>query len=704
MATLSAFVLPFLGLEIIVLAHMLGHLLTGWCLGVPVEFRVGLGPAVPGCRFHWGRMTYVLAVLPLGGYVKLVGPQKTQPVGQSDQGPPPPQNAPVWRRLGVVAGGVLASLFLAVVCFSVVWRGPGKQQPAGVVGMVVPGSPAWEKGVPSGAWIHQIGNVHEPLYFSSLLPEVMLSGDGQELPFVYSVPPYDMKWTEITLKARKEKKDQRPLIGILGSESLQLMPRRHLPGRDHPVYLHSAAARAQPSFEFEDRIIGCTGPSKRHEGWENDWEALPRDQRNDQKDQPDYFIFARRLQQLAGRNMTVRVRRKDGKQVSVRVPSAYHWTFGLKMQMGEIMAKRNNFEGDHWQDNQEPVTANAAKEQRGDIIEQVEVSRDDGTRIRYLFPGQKMVHAKKPGATLDPAQLRFQLQQWAAQKKGDKIVTFKVRRDNREVGDQGKAVTLKKKWDDSDKWKFTSEVPLTADIPLSIPQLGLAFQVKAIVSDMDPKWKPVLKNGDVITRVRFDHLDKDGAAAAGPWREVEVDQWAYYFWAIQHTTDIKKIGVEVNNLDQEIVLEAQEDTDWPMADRGLLYDRDMRVQGADSAAEAVVMGLEDTLGKTTQVYKTLRGIVTNRISPKNLGGPVTIARVAYTIAGENFWEFVYFLGLISINLALVNCLPLPILDGGEVLFLGYEKLRRKPLPGPVRLVAYCLGGLLLMVLIMSAPQ
>jgi regulator of sigma E protease len=96
-----------------------------------------------------------------------------------------------------------------------------------------------------------------------------------------------------------------------------------------------------------------------------------------------------------------------------------------------------------------------------------------------------------------------------------------------------------------------------------------------------------------------------------------------------------------------------------------------------------------------QVYGTLRGIITNRISPRNLGGPITIARVAFTIAGENFWEFVYFLGLISINLAVVNFLPIPVLDGGHMVFLIYEKIRGKPASEQVRSGATIVGLLLL---------
>ena len=71
-------------------------------------------------------------------------------------------------------------------------------------------------------------------------------------------------------------------------------------------------------------------------------------------------------------------------------------------------------------------------------------------------------------------------------------------------------------------------------------------------------------------------------------------------------------------------------------------------------------------------------MIIGRIAVDNLGGPLTIAYGTYRFAGMDFAEFVFFLGLISINLAVVNFLPIPVLDGGHMVFLIYEKLRGKP--------------------------
>jgi regulator of sigma E protease len=92
-------------------------------------------------------------------------------------------------------------------------------------------------------------------------------------------------------------------------------------------------------------------------------------------------------------------------------------------------------------------------------------------------------------------------------------------------------------------------------------------------------------------------------------------------------------------------------------------------------------------------------MITNRLSPtKNLRGPIDIASTAKTIAGEDLTMFILFLGIISINLAVVNFLPIPVLDGGHMVFLIYEKVRGKPASENLRLAATYLGLILILSL------
>jgi len=111
--------------------------------------------------------------------------------------------------------------------------------------------------------------------------------------------------------------------------------------------------------------------------------------------------------------------------------------------------------------------------------------------------------------------------------------------------------------------------------------------------------------------------------------------------------------------------------------------------------EAIEMGLRDTRRSMVQIYLQLRGFIAGTISVENLGGPVAITTTAYRVAQYDFWEFVFFLGLISVNLAVLNFLPIPVLDGGHMVFLIYEKLRGKPASEGVRIGATYAGLLLI---------
>jgi regulator of sigma E protease len=710
------------GLGLVIFIHELGHFAVAkWC-DVHVEtFSIGFGPALPGCKFKRGETTYMIGLVPLGGYVKMVGEGADSDEGDDD--PRSFKNKSVWQRMAIISAGVIMNVLLAFVCFIIVFKGPGKKQPAGVVGMTTVGSPAWEKGVPSGAWIKRIGSVEDP-YFTQLMPVVMNSAPGEELDFVYVLPP-DRKEVDIKLVARKTKNDTRPLIGISAPPCLVLEKERHLRGHSHPVITHSAAADATPPFEFEDTIIGIARAEdlKQNGGtWKKEW-YLPIDPRNQEKEQPDFFVFSRKLEEWKGEEIAVRVRRKEGegfKEVTIRVPPAYHYTFGLRMQMGEITAIRPGSPAENAEDQDKNRASRENGVKTGDIIKRVEVTGPDDQVTRFVFSG-KDVDSTKAGTEpaekrvkvlwIDPARLPFELRRWADQKKaGPKEVSLTVRRNKGEK-------TLKLTWQDTlpgnsnVRWRFTKEAPISA---MAVSELGLGYQVGTKVAGLDPAYKDkvkealrlfpflprpetdgafkeTIKEGDEITGVNFWYVDANGEPKKET-REVldGEDQWAYVLWAFQYQ-DLKKITLKIKGRDEEMTLEAWEDKTWPLADRGWALSPDLRTQYADTIWEAVGMGMSDTWDKITQVYATLRGMITGRISVKNLGGPITIARAAYSIAGENFWEFLFFLGLISINLAVVNFLPIPVLDGGHMVFLIYEKIRGKPASEHVRTVLTLLG-------------
>jgi regulator of sigma E protease len=80
-----------------------------------------------------------------------------------------------------------------------------------------------------------------------------------------------------------------------------------------------------------------------------------------------------------------------------------------------------------------------------------------------------------------------------------------------------------------------------------------------------------------------------------------------------------------------------------------------------------------------EIYKTLMSLITGYLSPKHLSGPVGIIQIVKKSFSLGFNEALFWMGLISLNLGIFNLFPLPVLDGGHILFSLYEMITKKPL-------------------------
>jgi len=116
-----------------------------------------------------------------------------------------------------------------------------------------------------------------------------------------------------------------------------------------------------------------------------------------------------------------------------------------------------------------------------------------------------------------------------------------------------------------------------------------------------------------------------------------------------------------------------------------------------SLLEAPVVAVDRTIGVVDMIWTTLGQVITGQRSIKELGGPLKIAQVS----GEQFAlglnSFIFFVALISINLGFINLLPIPMLDGGHLMFYAIEAVRRKPTSPKVQEWAFKSGFALVMV-------
>ena len=115
--------------------------------------------------------------------------------------------------------------------------------------------------------------------------------------------------------------------------------------------------------------------------------------------------------------------------------------------------------------------------------------------------------------------------------------------------------------------------------------------------------------------------------------------------------------------------------------------------------EAMKESLKVNWAGTGLIYSSLRGIVERRLSAKGLEGPVGIAKMAGDMTREGTAEFLNFMCMVSLNLAIFNLLPIPILDGGMILTLLIEMVMRRDLSMPVKEAVFKMGFVFLMMLV-----
>jgi regulator of sigma E protease len=310
--------------------------------------------------------------------------------------------------------------------------------------------------------------------------------------------------------------------------------------------------------------------------------------------------------------------------------------------------------------------------------------------------GDRIVKFDDSEDPVDPMRLPTQVAASAG-----RPMTFDVERA--EPGqEKRKIVQLTATPDDSPPWTE----PVRPGEPLEVPGLGLAYHVLPHVLEVlpdSPAEKAGLKKGDTITTLIFP-ASKDPKA-----KELGMDQpetiefkeespdWASAFYALQ-SRPLQAVQVTVNHSTTPISITPEPVSGWHHPLRGLLFQGLMRKLPPQSAIVALRRGSEDTIDNILSIYAMLRSLAQGRVSPKAMAGPLKIPQIAYASAASGWTYLIHFLGVLSINLAVLNFLPIPPLDGGQMAFLIAEKIRGRPLPDSAVIVGSWMGLLLVVAL------
>jgi regulator of sigma E protease len=247
--------------------------------------------------------------------------------------------------------------------------------------------------------------------------------------------------------------------------------------------------------------------------------------------------------------------------------------------------------------------------------------------------------------------------------------------------------------------------------PVALECLGIAFDVGNVVRAVEygsPADMQGLQAGDKVEMVQFllgEWEAEDPIPLVGPGpdgSECDLPNWAHVHTVMNMLTDSTlQLTYRRGGMIDTVVLTPQRSDRWFHPSRKLNTTSLTLVRISDSWLEAGGLGVRDSLLILRQTLAVLQRIVTGRMSRSSLGGPVMIARSAGSEASYGLARFFLFLAFLSVNLALFNCLPIPPLDGGHIVLLAIEGIRKRPVSRNAQVVVISLSLAIVFILLRS---
>jgi len=140
----------------------------------------------------------------------------------------------------------------------------------------------------------------------------------------------------------------------------------------------------------------------------------------------------------------------------------------------------------------------------------------------------------------------------------------------------------------------------------------------------------------------------------------------------------------------------------PVGAIGCIFGRPKQEVRRFGAWGSIKSGFRKTYATVEEFFLTIRGFVSRDVSTKNVGGPILIAQASYWAAGQGLGKLLYMTAMLSAMIAFINILPIPVLDGGHLLFVAIERVRGKPLNERIRAISQYVGLVLLLALVAYA--
>lgn len=659
-----------IGLGMVIFVHELGHFVVAKLCGVRCD-KFYLGFDIAGyklLKFKKGETEYGIGILPLGGYVKMLGQEdnparlkdeieKAKAAGKTQiedvEGKPvdletaqaalyDPRSylaKSVPQRMAIISAGVIMNLIFAFI-IAVIAFGLGVRQIACGVGGVLPGDAAWRADLQVGDKIVKI-NGRESVQFGDLKAGVSLGDMESGVPMVVERPGFE-KPISLTLVPELGPDELMPTVGIIPPKTCSLWP---IEGIGDLLSPGSPAAEAEPPLAPGDTIrkVGDVSVGNQAELYAQ--LALHRDK-------PLTFTVERKAEEAKGTTGE----KAEPEIVEITMRPNPMLRFGFVMTMGPVAA-----------------------------VQEGSPAKEAG-----ILPKDTLIEIDGEPAG-DPMTLPSRL----AGRAGRKI-SVSVRRPGVKEPVEIKDIVLRA--------VPRIEEPLSEGNPLSVSVLGLAYEVRPEIDDVlpeSPAAKAGVKPGQIVESAVLRVMDRSNGSEVKQKLEFTLGEthanWPVLMSAVQQAGAVGEVDFVIGGT--KVTLAAAPSAEVFVPDRGFngALEQETFIRKARTLPEALALGGSETLSAASQVIIFVQKIG-RQISVKALSGPLSIFHIAFATASEGPGQFLLFLTLLSANLAVINFLPIPILDGGHFVFLLYEGIRGKPADERLQIALSYMGFLFLITL------
>ncbi|MDR0806144.1 MAG: sigma E protease regulator RseP [Enterobacteriaceae bacterium] len=220
-----------------------------------------------------------------------------------------------------------------------------------------------------------------------------------------------------------------------------------------------------------------------------------------------------------------------------------------------------------------------------------------------------------------------------------------------------------------------------------------------------PQIEPVLaviQSGSAAEKAGLQVGDKIVAVNRKPF-----EQWSDFVKLVNNSPNMPlELTIERNGISYSLVMTPEAKASGNGEQKGFAgispkvipLPDEYKITRQYNVLSAIYQASDKTWQLTTLTVKMLGKLITGDVKLKNLSGPISIAQGAGISAGYGFVYYLMFLALISVNLGIINLFPLPVLDGGHLVFLAIEKITGKPVSESVQDYSYRIGAILLVLL------